>query len=45
MTRALGCTKGEFCCTIVKYGNLLLRMRRGCMGGVSYDEDVWCETG
>ena len=22
----------QFCCTVVKRGNLLLRMRRGCMG-------------
>ena len=36
----------QFCCTAAKRGNLLLRMRRGCVGRVSYHQnDVWGETG
>ena len=29
----------EFCCTAVKRGNLLLRIRRGGVAGASYDQD------
>ena len=38
----------QFCCTVVKRGNLLLQMRRGCvaLGGASNDQDdMWGETG
>ena len=35
----------EFCCTAVKGGSLLLRIRRGGVAGASYDQnDVWDET-
>ena len=28
-----------FCCTVVKRGKLILRMRRCCVGGALYDQD------
>ena len=33
----------QFCCTVVKRGNLMLRMKQGYI--VSSDQDVWGETG